>query len=193
MQVQDIIIGGKAAAVVGGIIQGERQPLIIIDEIHNRCAAAAADRLPDDLTALRHIAMHRIIDLLGAANPVCIVGITNLRFVAGGGSVVHIGQLPAVAPRHIIRCVILPARIAGWISASIVRNAVGLTAMPEARQKVIPAGIPIGVGLDRSAVLLLGQQIPCCVVGICRASNAAFTRPTTVRRYRMKTFALINR
>ena len=65
--------------------------------------------------------------------------------------------------------------------------------MPEARQKVIPAGIPIGVGLDRSAVLLLGQQIPCCVVGICRAGNAAFTRPTTVRRYRMKTFALINR
>lgn len=57
----------------------------------------------------------------------------------------------------------------------------------------IPAGIPIGVGLDRSAVLLLGQQIPCCVVGICRAGNAAFTRPTTVRRYRMKTFALINR
>ena len=65
LQVQDIIIGGKAAAVVGGIIQGERQPLIIIDEIHNRCAAAAADRLPE-YRICKHYSICRILAQLAA-------------------------------------------------------------------------------------------------------------------------------
>lgn len=65
LQVQDIVIGGKAAAVVGGIIQGERQPLIIIDEIQNRCAAAAADRLPE-YRICKHYSIFRILTQLAA-------------------------------------------------------------------------------------------------------------------------------
>ena len=65
LQVQDIVIGGKTAAVVGGIIQGERQPLIIIDEIQNRCAAAAADRLPE-YRICKHYSIFRILAQLAA-------------------------------------------------------------------------------------------------------------------------------
>ena len=149
LHICDIVVGGKAAASVGGVIHGEGEPTGVIGEDQNRAAVGFLN----DPAVLGDVIMYDAIHRFTAADA-CHIVVIGVGLVALSDG----GKLPSPGPSQVrVACTIVPVQ---RIAAGVVVDGDAVVL----GQQVPPVGVAVGVSFG-GAVPVFRQQIARRIVG----------------------------